>query len=491
MRTFKQKALLAALTSVGALAMSSTSNAVYVNNDGLGQVLIYPYYTVRGGNTTLISVVNTTNQAKAVKVRFLDGKNSAEVIDFNLFLSAKDVWTAAVIPNAAGATLVTADKSCTNPKIPAAGVDFRNFQFVEDGDEGSLLSLDRTREGYLEMIEMATIPTATALGKDVTHVAGVPACKLTSDASTAAVATSLLSVPSGGLFGTMTVVSGAAGYASSVDATALDGWFNTQLAPSITGSGALEPNLGSGLSLLSAVNDSGTVYVSQWANSWDAVSATMMHSQVFGEYAFTTDGVIGTDWVLTMPTKRAYVFSDEAPTLRPFQREWSTEDGIACDDVGLSSTDREEFVGVTNDDFSPRPPRARGNSLCYEANVISFGATASTTASSVLGSTNFTGINPVQNSGLAPVPVGKEGGWLDLSFTNPSAFLTSTGGQSISTLSPTATAIAGAHSYRGLPVIGFAINDFNAGSGSAAVNYNASAGLRFARSITPAFVLNR
>lgn len=483
MRTFKQKALFAALTGASALAMSAASNAVYINNDGLGQVLVYPYYTVRGGNATLVSVVNTTNQAKAVKVRFLDGKNSAEVIDFNLFLSAKDVWTGAVVANASGATLVTADKSCTNPKIPAAGVQFRNFQFVDDGDAVSLQTLDRTREGYLEIIEMATIPTATALGKDVTHVAGVPACKLTNDAN--ATAATGLSIPSGGLFGTMTIVNGAGGYATSVDATALDGWFSGSVA-AITGSGNTNPNIGNGGSTLSAVNDKGTVFVSQWTNAWDAVSATMMHSQVMGEYAFTSDGVIGTDWVLTMPTKREYVFINSVGRANtdPFENAWSTKLGISCDEVALNSTDREEYVGTAVDDFSPKPPGSPGNALCYEANVISFSADTAATSSSVLGSTNFAGIDPIQNAGATSVPLGKEGGWLDLSFVNPNAILASAGGQSISTLSATAQPIPGAHTYFGLPVIGFSVSDFVAGAGTATVNYNSSSGLRFSRSIS-------
>ena len=51
---------------------------------------------------TLLSVVNSTASAKAVKVRFLEGRNSREVLDFNLYLSAKDVWGAALVPNAAG-----------------------------------------------------------------------------------------------------------------------------------------------------------------------------------------------------------------------------------------------------------------------------------------------------------------------------------------------------------------------------------------------------
>ncbi|HEY0722593.1 MAG TPA: hypothetical protein VGD41_01090, partial [Pyrinomonadaceae bacterium] len=108
MNTFNKKSLCAALAAVGTLGVAGTANAVYVNPDGLGQVLIYPYYTVRnkvaGADfNSLLSVVNSTGSAKAVKVRFVEGRNSAEVLDFNLFLSAHDVWVAGIIPTADGA----------------------------------------------------------------------------------------------------------------------------------------------------------------------------------------------------------------------------------------------------------------------------------------------------------------------------------------------------------------------------------------------------
>src|SRR4029077_6522816 len=137
MNTFTRKSLYAALAGVSALGVTEAAQAVNVNPNGLGQVLLYPYYTVRTDNSgnpynSLLSVVNSTNSVKAVKVRFVEGKNSAEVLDFNLFLSPFDVWTAAIIPfgpavtgsPAPGAGITTADRSCTIPKIPSAGVAF-------------------------------------------------------------------------------------------------------------------------------------------------------------------------------------------------------------------------------------------------------------------------------------------------------------------------------------------------------------------------------
>ena len=91
--------------------------AVYLNSDGIGQALVYPYYTAQsaGGNpfNTYISVVNHSADAKALRVRFREGRMGAEVGSFNLFLSANDVWTGAIIPVfGGGANLITRDGSC-------------------------------------------------------------------------------------------------------------------------------------------------------------------------------------------------------------------------------------------------------------------------------------------------------------------------------------------------------------------------------------------
>src|SRR6266480_3138678 len=144
MNSFQRKSLYAALAGVGALGVTATANAVAINPNGLGQVLIYPYYTVNAdaaGNAynSLLSVVNTTSSAKAVKVRFLEGKNSREVLDFNLFLSKYDVWTAAIVPSASGgAKVISFDKSCTIPDnslFLLPGTDFVNFAYVGSNDD--------------------------------------------------------------------------------------------------------------------------------------------------------------------------------------------------------------------------------------------------------------------------------------------------------------------------------------------------------------------
>ncbi|MEO7741782.1 MAG: hypothetical protein ABIR98_02450, partial [Usitatibacter sp.] len=212
MNTFKRKALFTAV--LAGLGTVGTAEAVYLNPNGTGQVLVYPYYTVQsaGGNAwnTYLSVVNTTSRAKALKVRVLEGKTSAEVLDFNLFLSANDMWTAVIVPgpNAGDAArIVTSDVSCTNPvgNLPVAngGEPFRNFQYSTGGDALPGTGLDRTREGYVEIIEMGTLTGAWASA--VTHgAAGTPANCAVVQGNT--LTPSSIEAPSGGLSGTGTLI---------------------------------------------------------------------------------------------------------------------------------------------------------------------------------------------------------------------------------------------------------------------------------------------
>ena len=50
------------LAVASALFGVNGAQAVHVNSDGLGQTLIYPFYTTEGGQDTLINVVNTTDE---------------------------------------------------------------------------------------------------------------------------------------------------------------------------------------------------------------------------------------------------------------------------------------------------------------------------------------------------------------------------------------------------------------------------------------------
>src|SRR6476659_6192115 len=107
------------LVAVLAALAAPSAEAVFLNGDGQGQALSFPYYAVRDGRggtfNTYLSVVNPTADAKALRVRFREGRNGKPVGDVNLYLGPNDVWTAAMVPSATGTTVQSLDFSCTDP----------------------------------------------------------------------------------------------------------------------------------------------------------------------------------------------------------------------------------------------------------------------------------------------------------------------------------------------------------------------------------------
>jgi hypothetical protein len=493
MSTFKQKSLFAALAGLGVLGVVDSAQAVHINQDGLGQALVYPYYTARStpsGNAyvTALSVVNTTASAKAVKVRFLEGKNSQEVLDFNLFLSQYDVWTAGIVAAGAGAGVFTKDHSCVSPSTlshdAANPTKFRNGAYIGDlgGD-----SLDRTYEGYFEILEMGTIVGGSSLEASVTHKANLTSANASTPACTglpvgSSVSTTLLTVPSGGLMGTASLINVNEGTDYSYDAVALDGWSNrTQWFPP----GSTSPTLADAVPGVSVVinntSSGGQVVLTNWAASAapgrDAVTAIMMRSHVYNEYTVEPGLKAATDWVVTMPTKRFYVGATFA--IDPFESEFDSNG--SCDHIGLIYYDREEQSPGSIVDFSPTTPQSR--SLCWEANVLTFTANGgSTTESNVLRSKNEANValdSPWIN------------GWADLTFPVDVTVHTlvapalSTTFIDIRTVTQSGLVAA---TYFGLPVVGFAVQSFvngaiPVGTGTVLSNYGGNFNHKYLRDI--------
>jgi hypothetical protein len=466
MNTFKRKALFTAV--LAGLGAAGTAEAVYLNPNGTGQVLVYPYYTVQatGGNAwnTYLSVVNTTSRAKAVKVRVLEGKTSAEVLDFNLFLSPNDVWTAAIVPGAGAADaarILTSDVSCTNPvgslPVAAGGEPFR------------------TREGYVEIIEMGTLTGAWAAA--VTHgAAGTPAnCALVQGQVTIP---SSIEAPSGGLMGTGTLINVNNGQDAGYKADALEAFRSTAV---FTDAGFITPSLADASPAQSFVVNAGgrdatgasvqiTAYRSNFVTTSGvaagarAVASVYMHTAVMNEYVLDTGSASLTDWVVTQPLKRVFVSSTTAA--QPYSNVL-TANG-ACETIGFTFFNREERGAIAaGADFSPLPPAGAPNSLCWESNVLSIrnGAAhmpTATTQSGVLGSFNVTNVT---------VTTGFQNGWGRLTFVGTGALTLGMGSAATERDIHDSTGVfpgtgfaAVSATFFGLPVTGFMIRNFRNGN---------------------------
>lgn len=486
MDQFKKKVLATAVLA----SMAGAAHAVYVDPNGLGQGLIYPYYTVQNGHNTYVSVVNTTSAVKVLKVRFREGRASKEVLDFNLYLSPNDVWTGAVIPSTSGAgRVVTADKSCTNPAIPEAGVDFRNYLFSGRNDDGAGTGLDRTREGYIEMLEMATLNPGASPGNQAVHTsAGVPLNCAKLQGNPVTILTGNLLAPTGGLHGTGTLINVTNGQDSGYNAVALAQLGANQQYADI---GNDNPNFNTALVDPNSIVVSGTSAVTAtWADRVDAVSSVLTHSSVINEYVLDTGTNSNTDWVMTFPTKHFYVFGttafdvDTSLTFTPFSAYFGSRG--ACEPISVTFFNREEATQTPDPvDFSPAPPTAP-RSLCWESTVISIrnGAAHMPTGSTsgVLGSANTTAIS------ITPT---FQNGWAQVNFTSSDLSSTVLDNRKLFASSGSVRDIASGNvtavnpTFAGLPVVGFMVRTFNNGTlGNFQANYGSAFEHKFKQTIT-------
>lgn len=340
------------LLSLAVLAgLATTANAVNLSEDGTGEVLLFPYFTARNDLMTSVTLVNTMDTYKAVKVRFYEGRNSWEVLDFNLYLSPYDVWNGAIVDAGDGvAKIVTGDNSCTVPALTGdnalASTSFIDAYGANDPGRNQpkhadgVSSKSRTFEGHFDVIEMGEIDRNVQFGEDMAQYIlhgsdGVPGdcTKLVQEwsngngswddqSTTYAKNNVAMTKPAGGIFGTATIVNAASGTATAVEPTAIDNFYTAPVHnapgndfPSVTGR---MQNVNSDLSTVTTQYASTTSYVladadattpvvtSTWDDPAKAISALLMTSEIANEYLIDSDMAAATDWVVTFPTKHYF-----------------------------------------------------------------------------------------------------------------------------------------------------------------------------------------
>lgn len=437
--------------ALGALAMSPGARAIHLSTDGRGQVLIYPYYTVNGGNATLLSVVNTTEEVKAVRVRFRESMNGQEVLQFNLYLGPLDVWTGALIGDsealepieAPAAKLLTSDRSCSVPQISAEGQWFDNFQYAFNNDDGGTYEDSRTRAGYIEIIEMGRLTGEFAAAVNRTE-AGLPAnCQRLVDAwyrGSPGQANGVwfdhpdegLLPPNGGLYGGAEIVDVANGTNLSFSAEAIDGFYTLASGSLHQYPDSPNPDLGS-----ARMSDDGTVsaYViddgelirldfdgsMSAAPGLKAMSAVLMREWIYNE--FDINPGFSTEWVITFPTRGLHLSYPTQPGTsnddrEPFSYSYAPPGGeivysYAGIDHKLRVTNREGELPLNGVWFGGQP--GRPGPLELAANVVGMGHRVYNgwswfwhenvwhggQPSPVLGSYDTDFINPIRNEGTA------------------------------------------------------------------------------------------
>jgi hypothetical protein len=468
---------------IGGLGFAGAASAqLAVNASGAGHMLLVPYYTAQNGNMSVFHVVNTdTVNGKAVKVRFRGAANSDDVLDFQVFMSPGDVWTAAVTKGANDvAQLVTADGTCTLPTIAKN----TPVSFVRDRLPSTMAAADKannTREGYVEILNMADIDgaktytvgsvanTNSALYTATKHVNGVAPCTDTVLNGTLTGGTTGLTAPTGGLMGSWYVINvpQTTTFSGATNAIVATGATRNVFSPQTTGAAALpsaDPLFKS--AVLTSQNydvpDLSTPYLTATTNDQagadsqaGALTAILARTAVMNQYATDAEVTAKTDWVFSMPTRRYSIAANygaavgttygnalagsldaTAPSSNDKTKAYrvintavgsyftsgntavNTAGQICLSSIGQVFRDREETSKTTGAVFSP------GNvtllPLCGEVSVLNFAS------GSVLGASVAAGaVNGAYTNGWGQINFAAPGvpvlGAAFIKVTNPNA----------------------------------------------------------------------
>lgn len=344
-------AIAMAMVWVGfAMPLVQSAKALQLDPGGLGQVLIYPYYTVHDRQQTVLSVTNTSDFEQVVQVTFREALNGRPALQFKLWLGRYDVWNGTLYALADdgvasdGAAIVTRDRSCTTPAFASSGLTNSGgmpyLPLINDGysgpdSDGGPSTLARARHGWVEVVALANL--TGPVGAAITHTSGgYPAnCAVVQNPG---LGTFITARPSGGLTGGITVTRTSSGTWLSSRAEALSGFTETTLYSETP---AVAPNLASvnegvvgGPVSAKTIDDKGRMQVLTYgvadsgSRPIDAVSAVLMATRIKNEYRAAAATSDATDWVLTLPTKPFYtdpaIIGTANPALAPFEEPFGT-----------------------------------------------------------------------------------------------------------------------------------------------------------------------
>lgn len=488
---------LAVASSVAGLAVTAQA-AMYLNPEGTGEVLLFPYYNAQNENQTSISIVNTKNEAKAVKIRFMEYVNSQEVLDFNLYLSGRDHFAFTIYqnPEGDGGAIITRDNSCTVPELGTGSGDFGGSQ--TDNADGSTTriqpfvnyaygvtgtnatadlysSITRSLVGHVEVIEMGVLGNADAASTTAFNPAiwathgsnGVPAnCAglVTAWSVNSGTAGTWLNTagasedtqvtgPTGGLYGVANMLNNSDAAAYGMEAAAIaDFWAGNTSHHEEPGDAF--PSLSQG-DTSSIVNNDGVAYTGTFSTGINAVSSLFMAKSISNDVMANPDLAGETDWVVTFPTRRYYVGT--TPAVLPFTDPYvgyGTATGAgpesSCETVTVSQVDREESEvddPSTGPQFSPAPPNQPagvGNQLCYETNTIAINGVSALNASVSTADVRDAAVSLAWGEDQAE-------GWQTITFADAN-YMDATDGA------------ADKRRIQGLPVMGFAAFEYTNGA---------------------------
>lgn len=386
-----------------------TSAQMRVAESGRGEVLIFPFYSATQSNKTEFTIRNHKDHAKAVALRFREGRAGAEVLSFYLYLAPFDEFTAQIVanPNGNGAAVVTTDSSCTVPVLGTPNGNFSGdtstlrgvtsrlqpfvpYSYYDDNSQ----DIERTLVGSFEVIELAQWNegssgfslTGTNVFKDIEKSAAGdragcgalverwrPGGIWNSSPSDSAIAWS-----GGGLEGELVAFVGDYGPwdlppeesgdgAIEIPVIAIEGFAREKIKGEYHQSPGRREGVWPVPSLTNGTSEFfSPVYgrVDRARSGLDALSVLLAQTEVVAN-ASANKFPSESEAIVSFPTKWHHSVSPIGPdAISPFETKWDPEAGLACESIGVDDTG--DWIGLY-----PYSKSVKVHEICSAVNILS------------------------------------------------------------------------------------------------------------------------
>ena len=292
------KNTLSSITLVLFALIPQANSAVHLSSSKTGQAIIVPFYTASNQMNTLLSLNNTTDDNKAVKIHFKEAKNGDLLASFNIYLTGQDMWTMGMgqVPSIDGGRLrmISSDQSCT--------VGFPNNEDI--AIEESWL----WENGTIEIIEMGTVDhfEAPANFRDCEYIAQL----WETGQAWAEDSERVMSAATGGLHAEVTLMDVEQGHSANIPIIHMDGFYGDDDIQH-TAAGEPTPNLATGTKDSLVLYD-GQAISTTWPTGYEAVSALLMKNTLTNEFNLEPEVAAQTEFITSFPTLHYHLHNESS-----------------------------------------------------------------------------------------------------------------------------------------------------------------------------------
>ncbi len=351
------------------LLISISASGIELSDNGEGDAIIFPFYTVENEHKTNFKVTNNTMSVKSVKILFYESFLEIPTLDFNVYLAPMDSWDADMFatlsiwrPGNPAAELVFTDNSCAPFVTP--GVQLRPF-LIETISSPYGTDMDRLQTGSIVIMDMGEVVDPEA--QNILFTDGIPNdCQRIENNWRSPFGDWLddreysMSTINGGMSGELTVIDTVDNSSFSISPIVLNNSLQRDLHHDSPGS--IRPSLQRDIED-TQIQFNGETIEYTWGHDAQAVSALLQKTSITSSFDFTQADDTQINWVISMINKMGRTPIGSLVHLRPpYSSVLRLEDHGACDEVIVEVRDEagELLNPLLNQDFR----------LCETVNVI-------------------------------------------------------------------------------------------------------------------------